>query len=496
MGIEEEVKDAIKKRNNKKAESLFSKNLSSSFSVELYLSYLSYISSTNPDILKESTAYAYNRTMYNMHSIDIKIRYLEIIMEEDDPEKVKETYSKIVQIPMLKIETIIELYKNYESTKNRYQKKEADLLSKEATAVEESTKILQIGTPSALIEYIIEQYRNKYSMYTVEYVLYNIDAIINNPSTTSRNRNKMYLYKILLLSKDEVDKDTVVDKYSREIVLANGVSEKNEKISEMLWSAIKNTSDSLPLLFILVGYTFNIEKLLEVAPAGITKKSESFYLILFSAILKYKNVAGMRKYLIKFTKEKKIGSIVYSYCATVEGLIGGGNKYAGGILLKALKMFLTEEFGGKNKYHISPEENTYRLAVEGTKLLLSLGDVQRAHILIDLYNREGGKNKKKIAKVSNSPSETDPKLLMVQHQILYESGFAAVLSIANEYRYSDIFELLCRVYQVEEEKEVKMPGVVRKLIDNLPKLSENQNIFSAVDINSILSMLVSIDVEG
>lgn len=498
MGIEEEVKDAIKKRNNKKAEYIFSKNISSTFSVDLHTIYLSYIYSTNREIFKEAIAYSYNRTMYNIYSIDIKIRYLEILMEEEEPEKVKEVYSKIIKVPMLKIETVIELYKNYESTKNRYQKKEADLLSKESTAVEESMKLEKISNPLNLVEYILNQYRNKYSMYTVECVLYNIDAIINSPNTTSRNRSKMHLYKVLLLCKEEIDKDTVIDKHSKEIVMANGVSEKNEKIGNMLWDAINNTSDVLSLLFILVGYTTDIERLLKLAPAEISSRSESFYLILFSAILRHMDVDGMRKYLIRLTEERKIGAIVYNYCAAVEALIGGGNKYAGGILLKALKIFLAEAETGKTGWQISPEENMYRIVVDGTRLLLSLGDVQRAHILINLYNREeekGRKPKKRLSSDSFKCTESDPKMIMVRHQVLYESGFSAVQSVSTEYSYNEIFELLCRIYKIEEVKEVKIPAVIKKFIDTLPRLTDKQDIFGGVDINSIVRLLSEIEVD-
>lgn len=498
MNIEEEVRDAIKKRNNKKVESIFSKHLNSSFSTDLYLEYLSYVNSTNKDVLKEAVNLAYNRTLYNINSVDIKIRYLEILMEDEESEKVKEVYTKIVQTPLLKIDTIIELYKNYETTKNRTQKKETDLLSKEVTAVEESKKLQQFSTPMQLVEYIVEQYKNKYTMYGAECVLYNIDCAIHNSIISSRNRGRLYLYKILLLSKEQVEIESVIDKYSRGIVLSKGVSEKNEKIEEMLWAAIRSTSDVLPLLFILSGYSSDISKILEIAPCGISRKSESFYLIFFSGILKTQGIEGMRKYLIKLAKEKKIGSLVYNYCATVEGLIGGGNRYAGGIFLTAFKMFLNSEIAdGDSAYYITPQENAYRLVIDGTKLLLSLGDVQRAHMLIDLYNREAEKRKFKKAHIKEKTSyaeEKDPKLIMVKHQILYESGLAAVLSVVDEYKFSELFELLCRVYRVEEEEEVKLPFIIKKLIETLPKISENQNIFSRVDLSSVVSLLVNIEV--
>ncbi|KAH9386230.1 uncharacterized protein NEMAJ01_1126 [Nematocida major] len=491
MRLEDDVRDAMKKRNYKRVESIFSKHLNSSFSVDLYTEYLAYVSSTNKDLMKEAISVAYTRTLYNIHSVDIKIRYLESLMEDEDAERVKEAYVKIVQIPILKVDTVIELYKNYESSKTKHQKKETDLLSKEAAAMDEAKKLQHIPTAIALLEYVIEQHKSKHFMYTAECVLYNIDSVLNTDSTTSRNKSRMYLYKILLLSKTGVEKDTIVDKHSKGIVISKGVSEKNEKICDMLWGAIRSGGDLLPLVFMLLGHSGDVDRILELAPPGITKKSESFYLILFSAILKYMGINGMRKYLIALAKDKKIGYVVYNYCATVEGLIGGGNKYAGGIILTAFKTFLNSHEKRASSC-ISSQENAYRIAMDGTQLLLSLGDVQRAHILIDLYNREIGRSK--VPPPARNQEETDPKMVMVKHQVLYESGLTAAVSLAGEYAYPEIFDALCRIYKVQEDEEMKLPSVIKKLIGMLPKISENQNIFTCVDLNRFLHILVDIEI--
>ncbi|KAI5160226.1 hypothetical protein NEAUS03_0985 [Nematocida ausubeli] len=491
MSIEEEVRDAMKKRNYKKAESLFSKHISESFSVEMHAEYLAFINATNKDMMKDALAFSYNHTLYNTDSLDIKIQYLESIMEENDPERVKEVYTSILEIPIKKVDTIIELYKNFENTKSKIKKKDSDLLSKEIVAVEESKAIQKLNDMQA-IEYFLLQYKNNYPIYTIEYILYNVDCALSNGKIKNRSRNKMLFYKILILSK-KVDKKNIIDKNSKEIILAKGVSEKNQKISGMLWNEIRNTNDILPLLPLLIGYAFDIDQLLAIAPPGITKKSESFYLILFGAILKHRGIEGMRKYLIKLTKERKIGWISYNYCARVEGLIGGGNKYAGGILLTALKIFIK---GEDSRYYMSAEENAYKLALNGTQLLLSLGDAQRAHILIELYNKEKGKEQLAHAtfKIREGEEEKDPKLMMVKHQMLYESGFAALLTISNTYSYGDLFDFLCRVYRIEDEDEVPMPPVLKKLIEELPKIRESQDIFSGVDINSIIDMLIDIEI--
>ncbi|OAG33730.1 hypothetical protein NEIG_02198 [Nematocida sp. ERTm5] len=491
MNIEEGVRDAMKKRNYKKAEALFSKNLNDSFSIELYTEYLIFINTTNKDQLKDALAFAYNHTLYNIDSLDIKIQYLESLMEEGDYDKVKETYTNILDIPIKKIDTIVELYKNFENTKSKLKRKDTDLVSKEIAAIEESKTLHKLNQIQAL-EYFLLQYKNNYPIYTIEYILYNVDYVLNNSKIKNRSRNKVLFYKILVLSK-KIDKKNIIDKSSKKIVSARGVSEKNQRIGEMLWNEIRETRDILPLLPLLITYSFDIDAILEIAPPGITKKSESFYLILFGAILRHRGLEGMRKYLIKFTKERKIGWISYNFCARVEALIGGGNKYAGGILLTALKMFIKKE---ESKYYMSADENAYKLTVHGTQLLLSLGDVQRAHILTELYNKEKEKSDGKpgLFEFKERDEEKDPKLIMVKHQMLYESGFSALLTISNMYSYSELFEFLCRVYRIEDEEDIPIPPVLKKLLGDLPKIRETQNIFSGVDINSIISMLIEIEI--
>jgi len=495
-----EAKDLMKKRNARLLESLFEKHLRGSNSHQLWNYYLEYVQQNTTgtkETLKQAVEYAYQKTYLNVSSVDIKIRYLEIMMQTEE-ESIKEEYAKMLEIPLLRIETLIELYRTHEASKKSQKRGGSDLLPKEINAQEESKRLskalsgkdLSEENVEALVEYVSKRYKDGHPMFSAEILLYTIDTGIELVPESAI----FHMYKITVISKEDVKirSEHMANAHTKTITGATGKVERVGRICEYLQDAQKKTNFSAALLFAHTSYHLEIEAVLKQAPPSITKKSESFYTVFFTALLKHKDVAHIRKYLVILSKEEKIGHAVYCFCASVEGLVANEVRHSGGILLTGLKMFLGRKDDLRPPY-VSHKENAFRIASDGVKLLLSLGDTEQAGVLADTYTKSEGKEY--ALGRTEAKEETHPRLIFAKNQAYYKLGFFVIPPLLSEFTLKEAYDFLCRCYGIEESiAEIKRPEVVEHFISSLPPLRESQNICSNVNLDEFVKIMQEITI--
>ncbi|KAI5188687.1 hypothetical protein NECID01_0300 [Nematocida sp. AWRm77] len=499
-----EVQDSLRRKNNKKAESLFTGNLKHSHSKELWTLYLQYVQSTSPskDVLKDAVEFAFKKTYFNVYSADIKIRYIEMLMQTEEKERVAEAYSRILEVPLSKAGMLIEFYRDYEASRSKGHKKAlGDLLPKEVAAQTESQKLDAVlqrkeqgeSAEACLVEYVLKKHREKHPMFITDVVVYAIDAGIE----VSPESPLLYMYKAMMLISEEafVQPEQIINGFTKAVVLAKGKSEKMIRCSEYLLDALKKTNNSLPVLLALTAYQFIPDSVLGLAPASISEKSEAFYAIFFTALLKHKDVSSVRYYLVKLTKEEKIGHRTYCFCAKIESALGKEKKYVGGILFTGLKLFLgklksTEKTSSP---FISARENAYRIATDGARILLSLGDVHQAGMLVDLFYKYAETPAHTDAP---APAETNPKLILAEYKVLFESGFLGVSSLFADFSFQEIYAFLCRLYHIGTAPvvEFKVPSAVTQFVSSLPPVRDSHNVCSTVNLDKVVRIIQNIKI--
>ncbi|OAG31357.1 hypothetical protein NEDG_01835 [Nematocida displodere] len=497
----EEVKEEMRRKNGKRVDALFTAHLRNSHSHELWNMYLQYLhlQSETKETLKEAVVYAYQKTQMHIASTDIKIRYLEMLMDTEEKDAVKEAYVKMLEMPLLKIDTLIELYRNYEVTRNKgHAKKTAsELLPKETSAASESREIASVlggkgirsETIGVLVEHVTKKYKMMHPMYTEDLVMYALDMALEiDPSSVL-----FTIYKTLFLSRPEtlIHAEVLVSPLTKSIAGSRSKSERTIKLGEFLEDALKKTSHSLVVLSALTSYKLDEEFVLKMAPAPITKHSEAFYTVFFSALLRHRDILGVRKYLVRLAKEGKIGHSIYCLCATIEGVVGKEGKHAGGILISGLKAFLNKEDGGKPPY-LSAKENAYRIALDGTKLLIFLGDIQKAKLLTDMYCKSTGS---KEDFPNSALQEHSPRLAIARHQVLYESGFLAAIPLLSEHSFREVHDFLCRCYNIGKPPAViKTPETVARFLETLMPIRESHNLCTGVNVEEFIQILSHVKV--
>lgn len=496
--IVQDAREALKRRNTKKIESIFSSHLRVSHSCDLWGVYLQYVLSNGStrDVQREALKFAYNKTFLSMESVDIKIRYLEMVMEEDGKEVATKVYLEMLLVPMLRVETLIELHRSYEVDKDRDNKRDS-LFAKEEEAVDTSKALAAAASKGNeyLIEYVLMQ-MNRHPIYTPEISMYAIDSVLEKAPESAT----LFVYKALLLGREEqkINPEKMVNLHTKRILSAKGRTEYITQMKNYLTDAYESTGRSLAVLSAITAYQIDPEALLRMAPPAITKRSESFYLVFFSALLRHRDIIGVRKYLVQLTKEEKIGYIVYTFCAKIEGIIQRDSRNAGGIIISALKRFLQKKEEAQQGC-ISNSENAYRITVAGAKILLALGDVQRANLIVDMYGKESKIADRKKKYVQIEQEEIDPRLVLGKHQILFESGFVAALPLLGEFSYPEVYRFICRCYSVYEnsDESTKSIEVAEKFIAQLVQkapIRNSHNICSNVDVNAVIKLLVEIHV--
>lgn len=499
-----EVQEGIRRKNSKKVDSLFNTHLKHSHSKELWTLYLHYVQHTaaSKEVVKEAVQFAFKKTYYNLHSTDIKIRYLELLMQTEEKAQVVVAYSKMLEVPLVRAGTLIEFYRDYELSRSKtYKKAPNELLPKEVRSQEESLRLegalrkcdSSEQSVGEVVEYVLKKYREKHPMFGSDLAMYTLDAALEVLPESAQ----LHLYKAMLLMSEPAfaAPEQIVNGLTRNIVQAKGKSEKMIKCSEYLLDALKKTNNSLPVLLALTSYQFVPESILALAPPGITAKSEAFYTIFFTALLKHKDLATVRYYLVKLSTEEKIGHAVYCFGAMIEGVIGKERKCAGGVLLTGLKLFLGKaEKGSTSKPFISPKENAYQLAINGARILLSLGDIQQAKILVDLFEKHAGG-----AGFAAAPkaSEQHPRLVVAAHQILFELGFLGVSPLLSDFSFREIYEFLCRIYNLETTAAtapVRVSDTVTQFIAALPAVRDSQHLCSEVNLDDVIRLVQHIEI--
>ncbi|KAI5184427.1 hypothetical protein NEHOM01_0172 [Nematocida homosporus] len=475
-----ETKDAFRKKNNKKLESIFSSSLRQTHCCDLWLLYLQYAQTKSKETLREAQTYAYTRTMLSIESTDIKIQYLEMLMQSEEKDAIKEAYMKSLEVPLLRVETLIEFHRSYEATK-RGVKTSEDLVAKEAAAIAESNRLRNAVLPGAeaAAEYILKRHQDMHPLYPANVTLYALDAAIEQMPTSA----PLAVYKALFLAKTgPLENAYFANPQTQAVVAAHGTSERNTRLGESLTVSLAKTNGSLSVLAALTSYQFDPDALLKQAPPSITAQSDSFYLVFFSALLRHRDIIGVRKYLVTLTREGKIGAPVFVFCAAAEGLVARERKNAGGILLAGLKRFLAQR----------DAENARRVAAEGARLLLALGDAQRARTLVEIQAKEslGGPEEDLRDSV-----EAVPRLVIAQHQVLYERGFLALVPLLSKMSYPAVYQFLGRCYGLQTETpQEEVPEALLRFTAELLPIRESHNICSNVNLDAVVQLLAHLPV--
>lgn len=519
-----EANKALKAKNVRKLEFLFTSHLKHSSSIELWALYLAYVSghAESKATLRDAVVFAYQSTLLHLDSADTKLRYLEIIMETEEPAAVRDVYKGLLEIPLLGVEAIVELYRSYEAGKSRasYRKGASELQPKEAAAIAESRELQGVcgarGAESAIAsdpvrisEFLTRKYKRLHPMYTLQFLLYTMDLVLEiAPGCT-----KAHFYKFVLLyeSGAQMSSAGITNPATSAIMGAKTKAEFDRKLAECLDAALQQTENSVALLALRTIFDFSAEEFLgRLSGDEITAHSESFHIVFFSAVFRREGIGGLRKHLVRLAKEKRLGYRSYAFCAFIEGVIGREAKIAGGILLSGLKAFLALEEDGSPSEK-GPEQrakqregrdgalgnkaNALGITLLGTEILLSLGDFQKAKLLNDTYARGHCDN----ARLPAFPNEreADPRLKLLKYEILYESGPAAVCRLLGSCEFPAIFDLLLRAY-TDGTGDSKQPGrgadAVAKFAAELGKIRDGQNIFRGVDIGELIRIIACMDI--
>ncbi|KAI5171378.1 hypothetical protein NEFER03_0737 [Nematocida sp. LUAm3] len=486
-----ELKYGIRKKDHKRIEGIFSAHLKNIHNSEIWLLYLNYVEEkeTNREVVKEAISFAYQKTLYSVDSVDVKIKYLQMLMNNESKETVKLAYEKIISIPIMKIETIIDFYKNFNLDIKDSKKFNEDLIPKEAVGISESNKLLKISQLGAfkVSEYILEANRNLHPMYSDNVVIYGIDYGIEKEEENDLI-NQLVIYKVIFLSSSDhsISLENMIDPHTRLIASAKGKSEKLVQLGEYVYDRYNKVS-SLILLIPLCNYHFNPEFLLKNAPPHITEQSESFYLILFTGILRHREIHGVRIYLIDLIKQNKVGYKVFTFCISVEAYITKDSKNVGAISIAGIKHFSKNDLNVQQN-RITNRENAYRIAKEGVKLLISMGDIQTAQLVTETY-QQLKLQQKNILPIT---AEVSPLYLLTKYQILYEIGIEAIYPLLSQLSYQEIVQLLLNCYGIQEEslqKPEKVPEILQNFSSSLPQIKETHNICRNINLERFIKML-------
>lgn len=504
----DEIKEEMKKKNTKQVESLFKAHLGSSHDVELFAAYLNHVqmSRDSRDTVNDAINYAFTKTMLHVSSTDLKIRYLESLMSAEEKEKVQKAYHKALGVPLQKAETLVELYRNYEQTKTKthHKKQSNETHTRESAAVAESKELakvlgnqkLGIDNVSAFIEHTLRCHNNRHPLYTDDYVAYAIDAAIEIRSDASP---EYFVYKLLhcINPHTHIQGEHISNKHTKGMALSSSRSDKILSTCRFLSDALSVTNNSCVLLAALTTYKFNPEEILQMAPDSITQESESFYTAFFSALLRHKNLVGVRTYLLQLVKEGKLGYKSLSLCAGIEAVVGKEARNAAGILISSLKQFLGVVPGSFNTplgsgRAITPSENAFGILVEGVRILLELGDIQKARLLLDTYYNA---NPEKPVLAHEFRTEGAPKMILAKHELLYDSGFLGVLPLFGDFTYQDIYRFLTRCYDSEPvEVNIETPKAFTEFLRQLPSIRDSQNLCGNVNLNEVIQILSSLQI--
>ncbi|KAI5180317.1 hypothetical protein NEOKW01_0621 [Nematocida sp. AWRm80] len=511
--------------------------LNNSYNTQLFLLYLKY----NPGA--HCVKYAYNTTFYDIYSLEIKIKYLELLTETE----IELELERLKMVPIIGIEILFKLHKheynkinNLEVFINKY--------NYDSTVYGNSnvniTVYSSINSVISILEFMLTEYKENKLNFNV--LLYNLNLQIENKSRL------LNLFKCILVKYNKLKHNHSIDRNIDSSISIYG----NNKIKNTIYSNI---------LLLLTLNSSNIDKHMNESldkNDKVTDNNDVYYIVILSNILKYKGIIHFREYLSKIVG--RIGYKAFLFAMHTEGAFSKDANYVLGIALMGIKSIIQADISISSNNNLNYIINNIdKISVnnimkvnliisESINLILSLNlnDKSKIQILTNIYKslnsnlNHNNINKNKI--INPNSQETDCVLLASKHKILYEQT-EAIYPLLETYSLREIYKYIKRIYSMysvedqeeedsldEDDREIEeysedlnittnpnynnitnnknrvinsnpnkisnynitcgdSLNYINSIIEKLPKIESNQNILSNISIDKVMNLLLAIE---